>query len=272
MDTEAIKQRITSTFNEVSTRYDQNRFFVRSAQMMIERVTKGLDPSHTLRVLDVSTGTGNVAIVLAETFPNALIDGIDLSLGMLAQAQNKAVKKGLVHITFRQCDAEHLPYENETFDLITCGYALFFYPNMETTYQAMCQKVKPGGRLIFSSFTHEAFSPYAELCLQRLEKEYGIEPPRAMMARLKTAQQMEALATLNQPENIDITLGQIRYEVTLLEWWSLLNNAGYKGLIDQLSPEQLAQFKHDHLSEIEAITTDGCFELNADTWFALVQC
>ncbi len=271
MDAEAIKKRIESTFNEVSTRYDRNHFFVLSAQQMVERGTEGLEPSHPLCVLDVSTGTGNVAIALAEKLPNAHIEGVDLSLGMLTQAQDNVAKKGLTHITFRQCDAESLPYENATFDLITCGYALFFYPNMETTYQAMCQKVKPGGRLIFSSFTQEAFTPYAELCLQRLEKEYGIEPPRAMMARLKTVQQMEALATLSQPKKVDIKHGQIRYQVSLLEWWDLLNNAGYKGLIDQLSPEQFVQFKKDHLAEIEVITTNGRFELNADTWFALVQ-
>ncbi|VAW49929.1 hypothetical protein MNBD_GAMMA04-993, partial [hydrothermal vent metagenome] len=227
-----------------------------------------------IKILDLSTGTGNVAIALSQKYPQAHITAVDLSQGMLEQAKNNVLNqlgRGGKNIEFYQCDAEKLPYEDETFDLITCGYALFFYPEMEATYQAICKKIKQGGVFAFSSFTQEAFSPYAEMCLQRLEADYQIEAPRLMMERLKTISQMDALAALSHPKKIEIKHHPIRYEITLSDWWDLLNNAGYKGLLDQLTAEQLNQFKKTHLADIDAMVTNQRFELNADTLFGFVQ-
>ena len=56
-----------------------------------------------------------------------------------------------------------------------------------------------------------------------------------------------------------------------MEWWSLLNNAGYKILLGKLSEEEFIQFKKSHLKEIESITMDGNLELNADSYFGLVN-
>jgi ubiquinone/menaquinone biosynthesis C-methylase UbiE len=212
-----------------------------------------------------------VAIEMAKQHPNILIDAIDLSAGMLAQAKYKASAEGIQNITFIQGDVEALPYNNGTFDVITCGYGMFFYPQMEHTYQQLCQKLKEGGVIIFSSFTQEAFAPYVTLFLQRLEMDYQIEIPKVSMARLKTEPQMRALAELSHPSNIEIEQHTIRYPVTVDQWWDMLNSAGYKGLINQLDLAQLIQFKQRHLAELAALATNGTFELNADTLFSLVR-
>ncbi len=272
MNTDEIKQRIKSTFDDVSSRYDKNRFFVLSAQAMVEQLPDYGERG--IKILDLSTGTGNVAMALSKKYPQAHITAVDLSQGMLEQAKKNVLTqlgRGGKNIEFHQCDAENLPYDNDYFDVITCGYALFFYPEMEATYQAICKKIKRGGVFVFSSFTQEAFAPYAEMCLQRLEKDYQIKAPRLMMERLKTVSQMEALAELSQPQKIDIKHDFIRYDISLSEWWDLLNNAGYKGLLDQLTPEQLNQFKQAHLAEIDSMVTHQRLELNADTLFGLVQ-
>lgn len=182
MNSEKIKQGIQTTFDDVASCYDSSRFFRLSAQKMVEM----LEIQEDMKVLDVSTGTGVVAIEMAKQHPNIQIDAIDLSAGMLAQAKAKAEREGIQNITFVQGDVEALPYDDGTFDVITCGYGMFFYPEMEQTYQQLCQKLKEGGRIIFSSFTQEAFNPYVDLFLQRLENDYQIEIPKISMARLKT--------------------------------------------------------------------------------------
>ncbi|VAW46749.1 hypothetical protein MNBD_GAMMA03-1631, partial [hydrothermal vent metagenome] len=86
MDAQAIKQRIKSTFDDVSSRYDNNHFFVLSAQAMVEQL-----PDYgecDIKILDLSTGTGNVAIALSQKYPQAHITAVDLSQGMLEQAKN----------------------------------------------------------------------------------------------------------------------------------------------------------------------------------------
>lgn len=267
MDNNQFKKNIKATFDDVSDRYDQNKFFSISARRMAE-----LLPSlETMNVLDVSTGTGAVAIEVAKRHQHADIEGIDLSPGMLQQAKNKVHEEGLKNITFKQCDIENIPYTNEMFDIVTCGYALFFYPDMEATYQEICKVIKHNGLFIFSSFTNEAFNPHAELFLQRLQLDYKIEAPSRLRERLKTQQQIEELAGLSKHKSVDVELYPIRYSITISEWWSLLNNAGYKSLLDQLNAEQLIRFKKEHLDEIESISVDGVIELNTDTLFGIVH-
>ncbi len=266
MESDTFKKNIESTFNAVSNRYDENRFFAISAGKMAELIPLTVFSN----VLDVSTGTGFVAIEVAKKYRLANIEAIDLSIGMLKQAKKKAQEEDLDNITFKHCDVDNIAYRDGFFDIVTCGYALFFYPDMEATYQALCRTIKPGGVFIFSSFTKDAFNPYADLFLKRLELNYQIETPSRLRERLKTKQQIEELATTSHYKSIKVVHYPIRYPITISEWWSLLNNAGYKSLLDQLSHKQLTQFKQEHLSEIEAITVDGVLELNTDTLFGVV--
>ncbi|MCU7922786.1 MAG: class I SAM-dependent methyltransferase [Candidatus Thiodiazotropha sp. (ex Dulcina madagascariensis)] len=264
---EEYKKRIEATFNDVSRRYDENRFFAISASKMAELVP----PAERLKVLDLSTGTGAVAIEIACKHRDASIEAVDLSQGMLEIAKSKARNKGITNIGFRQDDVENIVYDNDTFDVVTCGYGLFFYPDMEATYQAICKAVRPGGMFIFSSFTETAFNPHAELFLRRLESDYKIEAPSRLRERLKTKQQIEALATTSEFNGIDVIHEPIRYPISIAEWWSLLNSAGFKSLLDQLDERQLERFKKAHLMEVKELSDGATVELNADTLFGVVS-
>jgi len=267
MDVEQFKNNIEATFNDVSSRYDQNKFFAISASRMAELVpfTESMD------VLDVSTGTGAVAIEVARKYRHARVEGIDLSPGMLKQATIKAQVEGLDNIKFEQCDVEAMPYDEGVFDVVTCGYALFFYPDMEASYRAICKTLKPGGSFVFSSFTNAAFNPFAEAFLKRLEQDYKIEAPSRLRERLKTSEQIKQLAGSGGHPRVEVEHYPIRYSISVNEWWSLLNNAGYKSLLDQLSHEQLLLFKQAHLAEIKSGSDNGVIALNADTLFGIVN-
>ncbi len=266
MDKEEFKKSVEATFDDVSRRYDENRFFAISASKMAEL----LPPAERLKILDLSTGTGSVAMAIASKYRNASIEAVDLSQGMLEIARSKAREKGITNIRFRQCDVEKIAYTSATFDIATCGYGLFFYPEMEATYRAICKTVKPGGLFLFSSFTHEAFNPHAELFLNRLEREYDVEPGSQIRERLKTQRQIEDLVASSEFSTLDVIHEPIRYTISVADWWSLLNNAGFKSLLDQLDERQLEQFKQDHLMEIEGLSDENGIELIADTMFGVV--
>lgn len=267
MDKKQIKKNIERIFDDISSGYDENKFFAISASRMAELV-----PSlESMNILDVSTGTGAVAIEVARKNGHAKVEGIDLSSGMLKQARSKAQKEGLVNITFKQCDVDDISYGDGVFDVVTCGYSLAFFPDMEASYQAICKKIKPGGLFVFSSFTKEAFNPYADFFLRRLEVDHKVEIPSRLSERLKTKRQIEELVSVSCYSNVKVAHYPIRYSITASEWWSLLNNTGYKSLLDQLSREQVTHFKQEHLAEIESIFIDGTIELNADTLFGVVH-
>ncbi|MBV2091020.1 MAG: class I SAM-dependent methyltransferase [Candidatus Thiodiazotropha sp. (ex Ctena orbiculata)] len=266
MDTIEYKQALQTTFDKVSSRYDQNSFFGISAKRLAEL----LPAAEGLHVLDISTGTGSVAIEIATRHQDAQIEAIDLSTQMLDIASKKAQQLELTNIRFIQSDVDELSYPAGKFDVVTCGYAMFFFPDMEASYRAICKTVKPGGQLICSSFTDAAFNPYAELFLHRLKTEYDVSPPGELKDRLKTAKNWQTLAESSDYADLVIIEEPIRYPVSVDEWWELLNSAAYKSLLDQLKPEQLEAFKREHTAEVTAISDNGTFELNSDTLFCQV--
>ncbi|MBW9259175.1 MAG: class I SAM-dependent methyltransferase [Candidatus Thiodiazotropha sp. (ex. Lucinisca nassula)] len=266
MDTIEYKQALQTTFDKVSSRYDQNSFFGISAKRLAEL----LPAAEGLHVLDVSTGTGSVAIEIATRHQDAQIEAIDLSTQMLDIATKKAQQMELTNIRFIQSDVDELSYPAGKFDVATCGYAMFFFPDMEASYRAICKTVKPGGQLICSSFTDAAFNPYAELFLHRLKTEYDVSPPGELKDRLKTAKNWQTLVESSDYTDLVIIEEPIRYPVSVDDWWGLLNSAAYKSLLDQLKPEQLEAFRREHTAEVTAISDNGTIELNTDTLFCRV--
>lgn len=119
----------------------------------LSAVGKGLvnDPSS---VLDIATGTGDVAFELHRRYPEAAISGIDLSEGMLAIARRKLSemmgkdrKAGTGNIEFIQGDSLSLPYPDCTFDFITVAYGVRNFENLRKGYSEMARVLRPGGTL-----------------------------------------------------------------------------------------------------------------------------
>ncbi len=79
-----------------------------------------------MRILDVGTGTGFLALILAELGHEVV--GLDISEGMLKVAMRKARKRGL-KVQFKLGDAENLPFKDESFDAIICRHLLWTLPN-----------------------------------------------------------------------------------------------------------------------------------------------
>ncbi len=260
------KKQIETTFNAVATRYDTNHFFLVSAQNLINCV----DFEGAKRMLDVSTGTGTVAIHAAEKFPDLTIDAIDISTEMLHQAQKKAQGKNLKKIRFLKNDAEQLKYEDSTFDVITCGYGLFFFPEITHTFKELYKTLKPNGKLAFSSFTTNAFTPFEKMFAELL-KEYKVEMPKLSKTKLKTNEQIYDLCQEVSAENISITSHKIRYKIGINDWWSLLNSAGYKGLLNQIDTDKINEFKEKHLNQIAELSEQGKILLKADSLYTVVS-
>ncbi|PVV20518.1 MAG: hypothetical protein B6D79_14465, partial [gamma proteobacterium symbiont of Ctena orbiculata] len=68
----------------------------------------------------------------------------------------------------------------------------------------------------------------------------------------------------------DVIHEPIRYPISIIEWWYLLNGAGFKSLLDQLDNKRLERFKKDHLAEIQGLSGATTIELNADSLYTVV--
>jgi ubiquinone/menaquinone biosynthesis C-methylase UbiE len=260
MDSETLKSKMIETFNTVAAGYDTRalRFFSKSAKCM----ARYLAARDIRRVLDIATGTGNLALEIARTFPDAQVTGIDFSPGMLAQARLKAKKKGIGNAEFVEMDMHKITLPDGYFDAAVCAFGVFFAEDMAEQLRHTATKVRPGGRIVISCFYEDSFQPLVEILAKKLE-QYGVERPPLRWKLIATEPRCRALFR-------DSGLGEIRVEQQDLgyylrgpeEWWDVVWNAGFRNQVRQLSLQKLERFKKEHLRELEALRTRNGIWLN----------
>lgn len=103
-------------------------------------------PEDAKKVLDVGTGPGAVALLIAEKGFD--VTGVDLSSQMLKYAMENAQRKGL-QVQFQQSDAESLPFEDNFFDVVVSRHLLWTTTDPEIVLREWFRILQPGGRLIY---------------------------------------------------------------------------------------------------------------------------
>lgn len=113
------------------------------------------------RVLDVATGTGDLALELARRVgPGGEVVGSDFSEGMLARARLKAAKAAVgVDMRFEWGDALELPYADDSFDAATAGFSVRNFSDLGKGLAEMARVVAPGGRVVVLEFTTPTRAP-----------------------------------------------------------------------------------------------------------------
>ena len=108
----------------------------------LEAALDSLDTAPS-RVLDLGTGTGRAAFLLARRYSEAEVVGVDLAPAMLAEARKLTPPELAGRVRFEEADAEHLPYPDASFDLVSLANMIPFFPELERITAA-------GGAVVFS--------------------------------------------------------------------------------------------------------------------------
>lgn len=108
----------------------------------------------SLSVLDVATGTGDMAIMLTRHLAGAHVTGIDISRGMLEIGAQKMRKLGLEsRISLQPGDSEALVFGDASFDAVTVAFGVRNFENLEKGLREMLRVLRPGGRLVILEFS-----------------------------------------------------------------------------------------------------------------------
>jgi len=159
------KQQVAEMFDNISERYDLlNHLLSLSIDKGWRRkVVKMASEDEPKLILDVATGTADLAIALAKAHPDKIM-GIDISAGMLSVGRNKVAKKKLSSlITLEQADSEDLPFGDATFDAITVAFGVRNFENLEKGLSEMLRVLKPGGRLLVLEFSQPQSFPFKQI-------------------------------------------------------------------------------------------------------------
>ena len=141
------KKQVEQMFDTISSNYDGlNRVISFGIDVKWrKKVVKMVSETNPEAVLDIATGTGDLAISLAKTGAKRIV-GLDLSEGMLAVGRKKIREEGLTgKIEMTQGDSEALPFENDTFDAITVAFGVRNFENLEKGLAEILRVLKPGG-------------------------------------------------------------------------------------------------------------------------------
>jgi demethylmenaquinone methyltransferase/2-methoxy-6-polyprenyl-1,4-benzoquinol methylase len=159
------KQQVEQMFDNISGNYDLlNRILSMGIDVSWrKKVVKSVQKENPSTILDIATGTGDLAIAMAKA-TSAKITGFDLSAGMLEVGKKKVAEQKLdKQIEMIQGDAENMPFADNSFDVITVAFGVRNFENLEKGLNEIYRVLKPGGKFIILEFSQPESFPMKQL-------------------------------------------------------------------------------------------------------------
>ncbi len=158
------KQQVTQMFDTISGNYDGlNRVISFGIDIKWRnRVVAILKKKNPNKILDIATGTGDLAINLVKTGAEQII-GLDISKGMLEVGKKKVAEKGLdTTIEMIVGDSENLPFDDNTFDAVTVAFGVRNFENLEKGLAEIYRVLKPSGTFVVLETSVPTKSPFKQ--------------------------------------------------------------------------------------------------------------
>lgn len=177
--TTAKTQQVATMFNSIAKRYDfLNRFLSFGIDISWRKKTinqlKAINPKY---ILDVATGTADVAILTNKILNPRQITGIDISESMLQVGKEKIVKQGLQNtIELQLGNCEKLNFADNTFDAVTVAYGVRNFQNLEQGLSEILRVLKVGGKLSIleaSKPTNKIVQYFYNLYMVKIMPKFG---------------------------------------------------------------------------------------------------
>jgi len=158
------KEQVAQMFDTISGNYDSlNRVISFGIDIKWrKKVLKIVADTNPKIVLDIATGTGDLAILIAQTSAEKII-GLDISAGMLEVGKTKINQKNLSHkIEMVLADSENIPYDDNTFDAITVAFGVRNFETLEKGLAEILRVLKPNGVFVILETSVPEQFPYKQ--------------------------------------------------------------------------------------------------------------
>lgn len=150
------KEEVQQMFDNIAPTYDKLNHILSLSidKMWRRRVVRKVRRMKPEKIMDLATGTGDLAIKMAKAMPKAKIMGVDLSEKMLAVAAEKVRRKGLDdHIALYQGDAEQLDVADGVLDVVTVAFGVRNFGNLEQGLSEIMRSLRSGGHIVVLEFS-----------------------------------------------------------------------------------------------------------------------
>ena len=260
------KQQVADYFNG-RTNYDGSEF----ANLRANRFLELLPLENGYKVLDIATGTGLIAIPVAEIVGHqGKVIGVDIASVLLKQAQNKIDVLNLKNIELIEVDAEYLNFTENSFDAVLCCSAVMVFQNIFAALKDWYRFLKPDGIVAFNAYAETSLMTPAiiQSC-----SNCGIDLPNIH----------EPLGTVEKCKNLLKKVGFNNIEVTTEQFGKYISVDDAKKIFDgntwihpenplmQLPLEQKEILKAEFAKIIEDLATDKGVFHDITTFFVLAR-
>jgi SAM-dependent methyltransferase len=209
-------------------------------------------------VLDVAGGAGEPSLTIAERVGSrGSVTCTDAVAEMVAAAESEARRRGLTNITFRQCAADSLPFESNSFDAVVCRLGVMFFPDPVAALREMLRVAKPGGSLSLAVWHRDELNPFTHI-VTKVMARYVDSPPAGADApnAFRFAEWGKLAGILKLAGAGDVRergFGfRIEAPISTSEYWELRAETSdtLRAKLAKLSAEQAQQVKRDVVEAI----------------------
>lgn len=160
------KEQVAEMFNNIAGKYDFLNHFLSLGidKLWRKKAIAEVASVNPKRILDVATGTGDLAIAAATKIGGVVVVGVDIADQMLEEGRKKIAEQDLSKvISMNLGDSEALPYADGSFDAVMCAYGVRNFENLEAGLSEMQRVMRPGGKLAILEFSRPSSFPIKQL-------------------------------------------------------------------------------------------------------------
>lgn len=256
-DSENKKRILGGVFDRGASSYDDIPYFPPLGKWLAEMAAIPAGG----RVLDVACGRGAVLLPAAQAVgPAGEAIGIDLAPSMIAETNRTLRQLRLNRARAIQMDAENLEFEDQSFDRVMCGFALFFFPDLERALAEYFRVLRPGG--VFATTTWGTEDGRWDHYYEGLLPKYGADVSLTSH-NLSPVDTLAAL--LKRAGFVEIKTFEKRLDAVFPDkeaWWSARWSVSGRAGLERLSPEQVEELKQETFAWMETLREpDGFHDL-----------
>lgn len=231
------------------------------------------DHAGVSHVLETACGTGSVTALLRNTLPPEVrLVATDLNGDMITIGKKILADKG---IEWMVADAQALPFENDSFDLLVCQFGLMFIPDKATALKEAYRVVRLGGRIVFNTWDKLENNPAFYVADQVVKKYFPKEPPSFFHIPFSMYDEKELQSLFEKAGFRDIRIELVKKEGTspssAATATGMLEGTPMYPTIQQRGPELLPRIKKDLEEQLASRFGDAPMISSLQAWVVTAE-
>lgn len=227
---EEIREQQKQSWNKFSSGWKKwDAMTMDFIQPMGKEIIEAIKPQGDDKILDIASGTGEPGLTIAGMLTGGKVVLTDLAEDMLAIAKENAERRGLT-VEVKQCDVSELPFDNNSFDAISCRFGFMFFPDMQMAANEMARVLKPGGRIATTVWNVPEKNFWVTALMGTINKNMELPPPPAGapgMFRCAKPGMMEEIFQEAGLKNIHVKEVSSKLNAGTVEtYWSMMTEIG----------------------------------------------